>query len=34
MFRDDTDKSWDNYGKTEPYYGVVHFERYRLENMD
>ena len=34
MLRDDTDKSWRDYGDKDPYFGVVTNDSFRRENLD
>jgi cyclopropane fatty-acyl-phospholipid synthase-like methyltransferase len=33
MFNDDTDKEWEKFGKSDPYYGVLTNSRYRISNL-
>jgi 2-polyprenyl-3-methyl-5-hydroxy-6-metoxy-1,4-benzoquinol methylase len=34
MFRNNTDKSWETLGKTNPYYGVLTSDKFRNNNLD
>ncbi len=34
MIRDNSDTSWENWGRENPYYGVLTDERFRLENFN
>lgn len=34
MIRDDSDKSWENWGKENPYYGVLTDDKFRRENLN
>jgi len=34
MLRDNTDKSWESYGKTDPYYGVLTSDKFRNKNLN
>ena len=34
MIRDDSDRSWESWGRQDPYYGVLTDDRYRRENLD
>jgi SAM-dependent methyltransferase len=33
MFSKKTDREWEKFGKTDPYYGVLTLEKYRLNNL-
>jgi len=34
LIRDNSDRSWEDWGRENPYYGVLTVDRFRLENLD
>ena len=31
---ENTDKAWEKYGETDPYFGVLNLEKFRGKNLD